>query len=392
MTDFLKRTWAEIDLDCLDKNIEVLRSRLPAGAKVMAVVKADGYGHGDLAIARELAELGVDFFAVSNLAEALSLRRGGIRGNILILGFTPPARAADLAAYGLSQTVFSSEYARLLNDSCKDAGITVKIHIKLDTGMNRIGFDSENCRRAADEVEAVCRLPYFSAEGIFTHLSSADSLESESLQYTEMQIARYNNVLNELIGRGISFPCRHLQNSAGIAFQPQLNYDYARAGIVLYGVAPSGEPLPFELYPLMSLKTVISMVKTVPKGVAVSYNRRFVSPEEMTIATVPIGYADGYPRLLSNQAQMLVHGQRARVIGNVCMDQLMLDVSGIDGVQMGDTVTVVGRDGEDEIRFSELAGMAKTISYELMCLIGRRVPRVYRKQGETVGVVDYVGE
>ena len=392
MTDFLKRTWAVIDLDCLDFNIEALHSRLSSGTKIMAVVKADGYGHGDHAIAEELSRKGVDFFAVSNLAEARSLRRGGIDSDILILGFTPPSCAGELAGLHLTQTVFSSEYAELLSGSCREAGVSVRVHIKLDTGMNRIGFPAFHSDTAVKKVSEACRLPNLNFEGIFTHLSSADSLDSNSIAYTQMQVKRFSTAVSALEKQGIHFSCRHMQNSAGIAFLPSVHYDYVRAGIVLYGVAPSSEPLPFAIRPVMELKTVISMVKRVPPNSAVSYNRRYVSDREMKIATVPIGYADGYPRSLSNKAEMLLHGKRVPVIGSVCMDQLMLDVSDIDDVCMGDVVTVVGKDGGESIQFDELAALAQTISYELMCLIGRRVPRVYIKGGKTVGVVDYVGE
>lgn len=391
MSEFLKRTWAEIDLSRLDDNISVLKNNLPADTKLMGVVKADGYGHGDRVIARELSEMGVDFFAVSNLAEALSLRRGGIEGDILVLGFTPPSQADVIAAQSITQTVFSMEYAQELSAACEKAGVSVRIHIKLDTGMGRIGIPSEQ-EDAADRIAAICRLPHLQAEGFFSHLSSADENGPESLTYTALQTQRFQRMQALLKDRGIRFSCCHLQNSAGIAFLPQLHYDYVRAGIVMYGVAPSNLPLPFPLKPVMELKTVISMVKEIPTGTAVSYGRTFVSDRPMRIATVPIGYADGYPRHLSNKGEMLLHGKRARILGNICMDQLLLDVSAIENVRMGDIVTVVGQDGDDCIRFDELAALTGTISYELMCLIGRRVPRVYRKAGSTIAVVDYIGE
>lgn len=389
MSTFLKRTWAEIHLDRLDHNVSALRAYLPPQTKLMGVVKADGYGHGDKFIAGELSRVGIDFFAVSNLAEALSLRRGGISGRILILGFTPPDQAAVIARERIVQTVFSPDYAEQLSRACVAADVDVCVHIKLDTGMNRIGLASET-GQIVEQIQAICRLPRLIPEGIFSHLSSADEADEEGKRYTRLQLERYQRVLAELEAHNLHFSCRHLQNSAGIAFLPGLHYDYARAGIVLYGVAPSDVPLPFPLKPVMELKTVVSMVKEIPAGSAVSYGRRFVSEHPMRLATVPIGYADGYPRLLSNKGEMLVHGQRARVLGNICMDQLMLDVSGIEGVSMGDTVTVVGEDGGDRITFDELAAKIGTISYELMCLIGRRVPRVYRRGQETVAVIDYI--
>ncbi len=388
--NFLKRTWAVIHLDRLDANIDQITRRIPAGTGIMGVVKADGYGHGDKYIAQELNRCGVNFFAVSNLEEALSLRRGGIDSDILILGFTPVSRAKDLCEYHISQTLLSTEYARLLEEECGRKDIRVKCHIKLDTGMGRIGIVEDEGHTAADEAEALCRLPHLDVEGIFTHLSSADSLDPDSVAYTRMQTESYQRVVEELERRGIRFHCRHLQNSAGIGFLPQTRWDYVRAGIIMYGVAPSGEPFPFPLRPVMELKTVISLVKQIPAGAAISYNRKFISDRPMKVATVPIGYADGYPRLLSNKAEMLVKGKRVPVIGNVCMDQLMLDVTEIEDVKMGDIVTVVGQDGNESIGFDELAALTGSISYEMMCLIGRRVPRVYLRNEEQVAVVDYI--
>lgn len=391
MTTFLKRTWAIINLDHLDHNISTLRANLPPATKLMGVVKADGYGHGDRYIAQELSENGVDFFAVSNLAEALSLRREGIRGDILVLGFTPPSHAAVIARENIVQTVFSPEYAAQLQQECKQQNVRIRVHFKLDTGMNRIGFPAEQEETFAQLTELATQ-PAFQVEGIFSHLSSADENTAEGLAYTQQQLQQFLSALTRLESAGLHFSCKHLQNSAGIAFLPGLHLDYARAGIVMYGVAPSNVPLPFTLEPVMELKTIISMVKEIPAGEAISYGRRFISSHPMKVATVPIGYADGYPRSLSNQGEMLIHGQRAQILGNICMDQLILDVTGIDNVQMGDTVTVVGRDGADAVTFDELAALTGTISYELMCLIGRRVPRIYRKNGETIAVVDYISD
>jgi len=343
----------------------------------MGVVKADGYGHGDVYIARELAACGVDFFAVSNLEEALSLRRGGISGGVLILGYTPETEASVLAGEGISQAVFSTAYANALSGECVRQGVEVRVHVKIDTGMSRIGIPENDAASSAGEAAAICRLPGLRPEGIFSHFSSADSLDGESLAYTRAQSERFARAVGALSAMGISFPMRHLQNSAGIGFLPQLRWDYARAGIILYGIAPSSESFPFPLAPVMELKTVVAMVKEIPAGTAVSYGRRFVSSSPMRVATVPVGYGDGYPRLLSGRSHMLLHGRRAPVIGNICMDQLMLDVTEIPGVQMGDEVTVAGRDGDEEVTFAQLAELIGTIPYELVCQVSRRVPRVY---------------
>lgn len=389
MDNFLKRTWANINLDHLQYNINAIKNKIDK-TKIMAVVKADAYGHGDKYIANALASYGVDFFAVSNLDEAISLRQANIKNDILILGFTPVQSALILAQKNISQTVFSYKYAKELSDFCVLNDCQVNVHIKIDTGMGRIGF-IENEKTSADiEIKKILKLKGLNFKGIFSHFSSADSLDDISIDYTKNQIERFNIVVNLLNKQGITFEFVHLQNSAGIVFLNELNYTHARAGIIMYGVAPSDETLDFLVKPVMELKSVISLIKEVDSGTAISYGRKYVSKEKIKVATVPIGYADGYPRLLSNKGEMLVKGKRAPIIGNICMDQLMLDVSEINDVKEGDIVTVVGMDNDECITFSELADKIGTISYELMCLIGRRVPRVYIKNGKTIDVVDYI--
>ena len=390
MKPFYRRTWAQIDLDALQFNIHQIRAQLPDSVQVMAVVKADAYGHGDRMIAQTLEREGVSFFAVSNISEAISLRRGGIDAPVLILGYTPPEAATDLADFRISQAVFSAEYAQMLSEAAAEAGITLNCHIKLDTGMSRIGFDASDAAAAADEIEQICSLPGLNCCGMFSHFSSADSRDSLSDAYTAMQRSRFDAVRAVLEARGIVFPLYHIQNSAGIAFRESDGMQLARAGIILYGCPPSGEPLPFALKPVMSLYSIISMVKEIEPGTSVSYNRTFMAKKPTRVATVPIGYADGYPRTLSNKGYMLLHGKRAPIIGNICMDQLMLDVTDIPEAKCGDTVTVVGTDGAQSLTFSDLAAQCGTINYELMCLIGRRVPRVYCEKGETLSVVNYL--
>lgn len=385
---FLKRTWAVIDIDALKSNYAAIKAHTRS-KKIMAVVKADGYGHGDGMTALALERCGVDFFAVSNLDEALMLRKFSVSSDILILGFTPVECASILYRNRITQTVFSLDYARLLNDECLKKGITLDVHIKLDTGMGRIGIVDDSPNSVEDIVEIIS-LKGLNTEGIFSHLSSADCDDEASLAYTKAQIKRYTDMLKRLEEKSIHFSAVHLQNSAGLAFFNDLSFDYARAGIVLYGLAPSHMSLPFKLTPVMSLKSVVSLVKTVPANTSISYGRTFCSDREMRIATIPIGYADGYPRLLSNKADVLIRGKRAKIIGNICMDQLMVDVSDIEGVQPLDEVTLVGQDGDSRITFDELAEMTGTINYELVCLIGKRVPRVYRQDGETVRVLDYL--
>lgn len=390
MNEYLKRTWAVINLDNLEYNINQIKNRLPKNTKIMGVVKADAYGHGDRLVSQTLIKCGVDFLAVSNLQEALSLRNSGIECDILILGFTPVHMAKDLSSFNITQTVFSVEYAKQLNAECESLNIKIKTHIKVDTGMGRIGIIEDKNHSATREIIKICKLKNLINLGIFTHLSSADSLDTDSIEYTKMQIEYYERVVNKLAQEGYHFTLHHVQNSAGISFLSNTNYDYARAGIIMYGVAPSNERLEYELKPVMELKSVVSMVKEIDANTCVSYGRKFISNKKRKIATVPIGYADGYPRLLSNKGYMLINGRRANIIGNICMDQLMLDISDIEDVKMGDTVTVVGKDGNEYIGFDDLSHLVSSISYEMMCLIGKRVPRVYTKGTNTIAVVDYI--
>ena len=389
--EFLKRTWAEINLDALKHNIEAIRSAVPPQTGIIAVVKADAYGHGDGYIAGELEQLGIHFFAVSNLEEALSLRRKGVKGDILILGPTPYRRAADLAGYGITQTVYSSQYAGDLSRAAVAAGVKVHCHIKLDTGMGRIGFVVREDQDPAEEIKQVTSLPGLQFDGIFSHFSSADDITPEGEAYTMLQQQRFDRTVAALEAAGIHFTFRHLQNSAGIENERSCQYDYVRAGIILYGMpVDTKKGCALDLQPLLSIRSVVTMVKTIHAGNAVSYGRHYTTDKDRIIATVPIGYADGYLRCMSGKASVLIRGKRARVIGNVCMDQIMVDVTDIPGVSEEDIVTIVGTDGDDCITFDELAGYADTISYELFCLIGKRVPRVYYREGKEVGAVNYL--
>lgn len=387
--DFFKRTWAEIDLDALDANVDAIKGLLPEGTQMLAVVKADAYGHGDRMVSRELSKKGIRWFGVSNLEEGVSLRSAGVQGDILIFGFTPPSMAKELASYQVSQAILNKDYAQELSDYASKAGVTVKGHIKLDTGMGRIGFSCVDLPKCLDEISQCCQMPGLEITGIFSHFSSSDDPSPEGIAYTKMQKERFDAVVEGLKSRGISIPFRHLQNSAGIVSYPECRYEAVRAGVILYG-----QPLDFlpghslPLKPVMRLCSTVAMVKTVQPGECISYSRTFVAPKEMRVATIPIGYADGYLRAFSNRADVLIRGKRARVIGNVCMDQLMVDVSHIPDVQVDDRVTLAGRDGSEEITFSELAALAGTIHYELLCLVGKRVPRVYFRNGEIVKVWD----
>ncbi len=393
MEAFLKRTWAEIHLERLEENIRLLRSGPSGATELMAVVKADAYGHGDRIIARELSRLGVCCFAVSNIEEAVSLRRAEIQGDILILGATPVEYAGLLAKHQISQAVFSAEYAAALDTAAGAAGVRVRCHLKLDTGMGRIGFIWKPEQTEQDALLAAARKPNLAVEGVFSHLSAADSPTPDADAYTDMQQACFDQAVRFLKEQGVPLRYIHLQNSAGIIRRADPLCNLMRMGISMYGLAPSEEMrgvLPLQ--PLMELKTVISMVKEIPAGTAVSYGRTYVADRPRRLATVPIGYADGYHRVLSGKGYMLVHGKRADICGRVCMDQLMLDVTEIPEAQAGDIVTVFGASEGAFLSVETLAELAGTISYELVCAVSRRVPRRYFRNGVLLETVDYLAE
>ena len=392
MQEFLRRTWAQINLDALNNNIRQIKSIVKPSAKLCAVVKADCYGHGYAYTAAEMSEAGADWFAVSNLAEALQLRRVGIRKPVLILGYTPPEKAAQLVYNDISQAVFSAEYAEALSSYAAKHGVQVNAHVKIDTGMSRIGFvyhDSVEDYPVLDEIARVCALPGLKPEGIFTHFSSADAEKGEL--FTRLQYDLFLSAARRLEQRGVCFELRHCANSAAILQYPEMDLDMVRAGIILYGHYPSESVARrIQLLPVMELKSVISMVKTVSEDTPVSYGRTFHTRGDTRIATVPIGYADGYPRLLSNKAEMLVAGRRAKVLGNVCMDQTMLDVTNIPEAEAGLQITVFGSEHGAFLPVEELAAYSGLINYEILCGLSRRVPRVYIKNDEIIETTDYM--
>lgn len=395
MIDFLKRTWAQVDLDAIAHNFTVISRSLSGDCRPIAIVKADGYGHGAVPVAQALAKAGADFFGVSNLEEALQLRRGGIDRPILILAYTPPEEARRLAENNITQTVLTPDYAARLNHAAAGAGCRVRVHIKLDTGMSRVGLscrEAEDVAHAIGEAAAVCRLPHLQVEGIFTHFASADEVQDGG--YTTGQFTRFMQVADGLEQQGIHLSVRHCCNSAATMVHPEMHLDRVRPGIILYGLAPDPSWMGklMDLRPAMELKTVVSMVKTIPAGTPVSYGRTYTADHPMRVATIPIGYADGYPRCMSGRARMLVNGRFAPVIGRVCMDQCMLDVTDIPDVEAGSIVTVFGKDGDEVLPVEEVAALNNTIHYETVCLIGKRVPRVYLQNGEVVGYLDYIAE
>ena len=393
MKSFLRRTWAKIDLDAIEHNYNEIRNHVSPESEIMCVIKADGYGHGAIFLAREYERLGVKRFAVSNIEEAMQLREHGIKSPILILGFTPADLAKVLADNNISQAVLSEEYAEELSKYAQRDSVTVKAHIALDTGMSRIGFMYQNIDRdfaSIDTIERVCKLPSLYFEGIFTHFFVSDEAE-EGKEDTLCQYKCFDDAIAKLSARGIEFPLRHCANSGAIIDYPDTHINMVRAGIILYGLAPSGKlEGKLNLIPAMQLKSVIAQIKTVEPDAKVSYGGTFTTSRPTKIATVPIGYADGYTRALGNNARMIVNGKYAPIIGRVCMDQLMLDITDIENVSNGDEVTVIGTDGDCCVSAEEIANLTDTINYEIICIIGKRVPRVYFKNGKNVGTLDYI--
>lgn len=389
MEQFLKRTWAEIDLNKIEKNYDICRSMLRDGVKMMGVIKADGYGHGAVAYAEIFSKKGCEWFAVSNLDEALQIREAGIETPILILGFTPAEKAEVLAFNNIAQAVYNREYAAALSQNAVAQGVQVNVHIKVDTGMSRIGFlyqDSEDDAATIDAIEAACKLPGLYAQGIFQHFAVADCGE-EGEVYTRLQYDLFLDVIRRLQKRGTDFELYHCCNSAGASEYRDLQLNMARLGIVIYGLTSSDlVKEQWGIEPVMSVKSVVAMVKEIEAGTTVSYGRTFTAANDMKIATIPIGYADGYTRRLSgNGARMIIKGAYVPVIGTICMDMCMVDVTGLD-VKAGDAVTVIGKEGDKAVTVDEIAAKSGTINYEITCDISKRVPRVYVRDGKVVSV------
>ncbi len=392
--EVLRRTWADISLDAVEYNFRQIRAA--AGpAKVMAVVKADAYGHGDRMMAPFLESIGADWFGVSNLEEALGIRESGVTKPILIFGSTPPECAYELAKWDITQACYSLEYAKELSDAAVKLGATLNVHLKFDTGMGRIGFVvTDDCfDTALAEAKEAVSLPGIRVTGTFTHFSVADEASEESIAYTKMQFDRFTRICAAMKAAGIDPGIRHCCNSAGLLCYPEMRLDMVRPGIILYGLYPADNEFvtsKIKLSPVMEMRTVVTMVKPLASGSTVSYGRRYTAPEDEIIASTAVGYADGYHRLLTNRGRMIVRGQYAKVTGSVCMDQTMLEVTGIPGVKEGDRVTVFGRDGDAFISADEVAALAGTINYEVVCAMSRRVPRCYYYQGENIHNFDYL--
>lgn len=369
--------WAEVDLGAIAHNVKELIRVKDSRAKFMAVVKANGYGHGAVPVARTALAAGAEWLGVAILTEALELRRAGLDGPLLVLGFTPPEQSDLVVANDVSQAVYTIDGARALSEAAARAGRPARVHLKVDTGMGRLGVTPDDAGLAAARI--IAGLPGLILEGVFTHFATADATDKG---YAREQFARFTAFLARLQAARFDFGLRHAANSAALIELPETHLDLVRAGIAVYGLYPSDEvERRVDLRPAMSLKVRVAHVKEVPAGTGVSYGRTFVTGRPSVVATLPIGYADGYPRSLSSRGVVLVRGRRAPIIGRVCMDQCMADVTGIPGVAAGDEVVLMGRQNGAAVTADDLARLEGTINYEVVCDVTARVPRVYSPAG-----------
>ena len=370
------RCYAEISLEAIGHNIREVKKRLPEGVKLLGVVKANAYGHGAVPVASYL-ENQVDYFATATIEEAVELRENGISAPILILGYVSPSQYGDLVEYDITQTIDSYAQALALEKEAARQNRKAKAHLAVDTGMTRIGF--QVTEHDADEAAKIADLPHIELEGMFTHFSCADQ---EDKTYCSMQMEKYDKMTALLAERGVTIPLRHICNSAGIMEFDDHRFEMVRSGIITYGIYPSEEVKKerLDLIPALSWKSHVIHVKEVGPGIGVSYGATYVTEKPMTrIATVSAGYADGYPRALSNQGCVLIHGKKAPIIGRICMDQFMVDVTDIPDVKIGDAVTLLGKDGDETITMEQLGELSGRFNYEFACLITPRVPRIYHK-------------
>lgn len=371
------RSFARIDLDAVENNLNELKKLLAPDVKTMCVVKADAYGHGSERVALFLEDK-CDYFAVASLDEGMELRSAGIKKPILVLSYTSPLEFEELIENDITATVFETESAKLLSKAAEKLGKTAKVHLAVDTGMGRIGFfDNES---GADEVKTVSELPGLFLEGLFSHYACSDIDNKESVNN---QTERFNNFIRMLEERGVDIPVKHICNSVSV-IEGENNYDMVRLGVALYGIYPSREihSERLRLTPAMKVESHIIYVKTVSTGTKIGYGQTYTAPDERKIATVSIGYADGYNRCMTGKGYVLIKGQKAPVVGRVCMDQIMVDVTGIDGVQCGDRAVVLGKDGTAEITAEEIGKMCDSFSYEVLCNFMPRVKRIYMRGGE----------
>jgi len=382
----LRTAWVEINLDNIAHNMREIR-RVSKSKDIIAVIKADAYGHGALDVAPVLLENGATRFAVAILSEAIELRIGGITAPILILGFTPIEQVEEVFKYDIEQTVYTLEHVKEISKKALEFNIKAKIHIKLDTGMGRIGFLPDE--KSIKEVQIINELPNLSVVGLFSHFSSADEKDKE---YTYYQLNKFNWFYHRLKALSVDIKMRHIANSPSITDLPEAHFEAVRPGIILYGYYPSKEVFEnkIKLKYVMEIKAKIVHIKTLPMGEYISYGRDFITKEESIIATLPIGYADGYTRLLKNKGKVIINGQFAPVVGRICMDQCMIDITHIKGVKTGDEVILMGESQGCSFTADNIAECIGTINYEILCMVSKRLPRVYVQKGKVVKTRNYV--
>lgn len=373
------RASANINLDAICSNINNIRKLLHSETKLMVILKADGYGHGAVPIAKALSDMDVDCFGIAILEEGIELRKAGIDKPLLVLGYTPIGQYNKLVEYDITQTIFQYSAAKELSEEALKQGKTAKVHIKIDTGMTRIGFFDNTS--SVEEIKKISELKGIDIEGIFSHFACADEEDKAS---ANKQLERFLEFTRALEAEGIKIPVKHMSNSAGIIDIPEAQLDMVRSGIATYGLYPSGEVNQklLGLMPAMEIKSHVSYVKEVESGVGVSYGSTYVTEKKTKIATIPVGYGDGYPRQLSSKGRVLIHGKSAPIIGRVCMDQFMVDVTDIPEVNQGDAATLIGRDGEEFISVEEVADMSYSFNYEFICNVGKRIPRIYYRNNK----------
>ena len=382
------RVHANIDLDAIYKNVSNAKALLKPGTKLMAIIKADAYGHGAKQVAETIDSI-VDAYGVAILEEGIELRKAGIDKPILILGFTPEPLYEAMIKYDIATAVFQLDMAEKISAAASRLGKQAKIHIALDTGMSRIGFKQDE--ESLEVIKKIAKLPYISIEGCFTHFARMDE-EDKTKAMTQFE--KYMDFVEKIEGCGIELPVKHVSNSAGIIEKQEVNLDMVRDGICVYGLYPSDEVNKenLELTPAMEIKSYVSFVKELEPGVEIGYGGTYTTERETRVATIPVGYADGYPRALSNKGHVLINGMSAPILGRVCMDQFMVDVTDIDNVEEGTMVTLVGRDGDENISIEEISEMSHSFNYEFVCDVGKRIPRVYYKGGKVVETKDYYPE
>lgn len=387
--NFTRRAvWAQIDLDAAAHNMRQIRKHVGPDVKIATVVKANAYGHGSVELAKTFAENGADCFAVSSLDEAVELRRyAHIDNEIFILGHTDARRTEELLTYDIEPAVFNLKNAEFFSQEARRLGKTLRVHIAVDTGMSRVGFQVNEF--SVSEIKTIAALPNIEIRGMFTHFAVSDMKDKT---FTREQYGHFRWMCKRMEEEGIHIALRHCCNSAAVLELPEYYCDMVRPGIIMYGCEPSPEIdiKPYDLRPVMSLRCCIAHVKLIDAGATVSYGRHYKAPSRRKIATLPVGYADGYSRILSGKVDVLYHGHRVPQVGAICMDQCMIDVSGEANVHAGDEVVLFGRQGDSFIPIEEIAAVCGTINYEIMCNISRRVPRVYMKNGKVVGREEYL--